>query len=65
MNRSALMALILLAVLLILFGMIRHDAASGVSAIPDPVVDETLALEKGQEKVVVAGGCFLGNTGRI
>ncbi len=60
MNRSALMALTILAVLLILFGMIRHDAASAVSAIPDPAVDETLASKKGQETVVVAGGCFWG-----
>ena len=60
MNRSAAVVLTFLAVLLILFGMIRHNAASGVSAIPDPAVDETLALKKGQETVVVAGGCFWG-----
>src|SRR5271170_6385913 len=60
MNRLATMGLTFLAVLLVLFGIMRHSAASAVSAVPDPAVDETLAAKKGQETVVVAGGCFWG-----
>src|SRR6202167_3865476 len=38
----------------------RHNYASAATVIPDPAVDETLASQKGQETVVVSGGCFWG-----
>ena len=60
MNRFVTLALVLVAVLLILFGAMRHNAASAATALPDPAVDETLAVKKGHETIVVAGGCFWG-----
>src|SRR5271168_3612987 len=60
MNRSVKITLILCAALLILFTVFRHDAASAATALPDPAVDETLVSQKGQETLVVAGGCFWG-----
>jgi peptide-methionine (S)-S-oxide reductase len=50
---------VLLAVLA-LFLWTRHNYASAATAIPDPAVDETLASQKGQQTVVVSGGCFWG-----
>jgi peptide-methionine (S)-S-oxide reductase len=50
---------VLLAVLA-LFLWTRHAYTSAATIIPDPAVDETLAPQKGQETVVVAGGCFWG-----
>jgi len=50
---------VLLAVLA-LFLWPRHNYASAATVIPDPAVDETLASQKGQETVVVSGGCFWG-----
>jgi len=51
--------MVLLAVLA-LFLWTRHNYASAATVIPDPAVDETLASQKGQETVVVSGGCFWG-----
>ena len=50
---------VLLAVLALFFWT-RHNYASAATVIPDPAVDETLASQKGQETVVVSGGCFWG-----
>src|ERR1700691_4069724 len=50
---------VLLAVLA-LFLWTRHNSAGAATVIPDPAVDETLASQKGQETVVVSGGCFWG-----
>src|SRR6202140_4970976 len=36
------------------------NSSSDVVALPDPAVDNELAAAKGQETVVVAGGCFWG-----
>ena len=36
------------------------NSSSDVVAVPDPKVDSPLALAKGQETAVVAGGCFWG-----
>ncbi len=56
-----LAALVLLSVSLAVSPAIpRGNAASAGTTIPDPVVDETLAAQTGQEKVVLAGGCFWG-----
>ena len=60
MNRSRKIALVACAALLILFAALRHDAASVAAALPDPTVDESLAAQKGQATLVVAGGCFWG-----
>jgi peptide-methionine (S)-S-oxide reductase len=60
MNRSIKITLALCGVLLVLFAALRHDAASAATALPDPAVDETLAAQKGQATLVVAGGCFWG-----
>src|SRR6202046_3914852 len=61
MKRSMIKPLltVLLAVLA-LFLWTRHSYTSAATIIPDPAVDETLAPQKGQETVVVAGGCFWG-----
>jgi peptide-methionine (S)-S-oxide reductase len=61
MKRSMLTPLltVLLAVLA-LFLWTRHSYTSAATIIPDPAVDETLAPQKGQATVVVAGGCFWG-----
>ena len=60
MNRSVKISLVLCAVMLVLFAALRHDAASAATALPDPAVDETLASQKGQATLVLAGGCFWG-----
>jgi len=61
MKRSMITPLltVLLAVLA-LFLWTRHNYTSAATIIPDPAVDETLASQKGQETIVVAGGCFWG-----
>jgi peptide-methionine (S)-S-oxide reductase len=60
MNRSIKITLILCAAMLVLYAALRHNAASAATALPDPTVDETLAPQKGQSTLVVAGGCFWG-----
>jgi peptide-methionine (S)-S-oxide reductase len=60
MKRSITPLLTVLLALLALFVWTRHNYASAATVIPDPAVDETLAAQKGQEAVVVAGGCFWG-----
>ncbi len=61
MKRSMLTpVLTVLLAVLALFLWTRHNFASAATIIPDPTVDETLAAQKGQETVVVAGGCFWG-----
>jgi peptide-methionine (S)-S-oxide reductase len=45
---------------LVLFAAFRHGSASAATALPDPAMDESLAAEKGQATLVVAGGCFWG-----
>lgn len=43
-----------------LFGAIGCNPAIAANALPDPKVDESPAAAKGQETVVLAGGCFWG-----
>lgn len=50
----------LLAISLAFISVIGCNAASAVTTLPDPKVDESLAATKGQETVVLAGGCFWG-----
>src|SRR5271169_5257519 len=60
MNRSLKITLALCAALLIAYAALRHNVASAATALPDPTVDESLAPQKGQSTLVVAGGCFWG-----
>jgi peptide-methionine (S)-S-oxide reductase len=60
MKHSKTPILTVLVAVLALFVWTRHSYTSAATVIPDPAVDETLAPKKGQEKVVVAGGCFWG-----
>jgi peptide-methionine (S)-S-oxide reductase len=59
MNRSTKITIALCSVL-ILFAAFRHGSASAATALPDPAVDESLAQQKGQSTLVLAGGCFWG-----
>jgi peptide-methionine (S)-S-oxide reductase len=60
MKRSMTPILTVLAAVLALLLWTRHNYTSAATVIPDPAVDETLASQKGQETIVVAGGCFWG-----
>jgi peptide-methionine (S)-S-oxide reductase len=60
MKRSMTPILTVLVAVLALFLWTRHNYTSAATVIPDPAVDETLASQKGQETIVVAGGCFWG-----
>ena len=60
MKHSMTPILTVLFAVLALFVWTRHNYTSAATAIPDPAVDETLGAQKGQETVVVAGGCFWG-----
>jgi peptide-methionine (S)-S-oxide reductase len=60
MNRSLKITLAVCAGLLIAYAALRHSVASAATALPDPAVDESLAPQKGQATLVVAGGCFWG-----
>jgi peptide-methionine (S)-S-oxide reductase len=56
------MSRILLSVLAIagLIGTMSCNAATAAVKIPDPAVDSPLASAKGQQTMVIAGGCFWG-----
>src|SRR5215470_16816098 len=43
-----------------IIGMLSCNAATAAVKIPDPAVDAPLASSKGQQTMVVAGGCFWG-----
>jgi peptide-methionine (S)-S-oxide reductase len=59
MNRSVKIT-VALATALLLFAALHHGSASAATALPDPTADESLATQKGQQTLVVAGGCFWG-----
>ena len=54
------LSLVTLAALVAFVGAIGCNAASAANTIPDPKVDESPAATKGQETVVLSGGCFWG-----
>jgi peptide-methionine (S)-S-oxide reductase len=60
MNRLTQIFSILFGLLLALGAIPRGSSANATAAIPDPVVDETLAAKKGRATIVLAGGCFWG-----
>jgi peptide-methionine (S)-S-oxide reductase len=60
MRRSITIIFTGLVTLLLVFALTRGSFAGAATTLPDPAVDETLAAQKGQEKIVVSGGCFWG-----
>jgi peptide-methionine (S)-S-oxide reductase len=60
MDRLTQVFSILFGLLLALGAIPRGSSANATAAIPDPVVDETLAAKKGRATIVLAGGCFWG-----
>jgi peptide-methionine (S)-S-oxide reductase len=60
MKHSMTPLLTVLIAVLVLFVWTRHNYTSAATVIPDPAVDEALVSQKGQETVVLAGGCFWG-----
>jgi peptide-methionine (S)-S-oxide reductase len=53
-------ALLTLVAYVSLAGAIGCNTATAANALPDPKVDEPPAASKGQETVVLSGGCFWG-----
>ena len=49
-----------LVAILVFASWSQTNAAGGGLVIPDPVVDSPLALKKGKQTAVLAGGCFWG-----
>jgi peptide-methionine (S)-S-oxide reductase len=47
------------AIVLLFFAAHRHST-SAATAVPDALLDNKLALQKGEAKLVLAGGCFWG-----
>jgi peptide-methionine (S)-S-oxide reductase len=60
MKSSRIPLLTVIVAVLALFVWTRHNGASAATVIPDPALDETLAAQKGEARVVVSGGCFWG-----
>jgi peptide-methionine (S)-S-oxide reductase len=60
MRRSLAWLVAIPVVLLLGFAYARNVAPPVPPNLPDPVVDETPATQKGHERVVLAGGCFWG-----
>lgn len=61
-GRNLMQAVILIASLLILVGLSFACSTADASStpLPDPEVDAPLAKTKGEQKAVLAGGCFWG-----
>jgi peptide-methionine (S)-S-oxide reductase len=60
MIRSFLVGLAVMVGLMAVLTMIAPSTTTAAVAIPNPVVDEPIATAKGQQTVVLAGGCFWG-----
>jgi len=60
MTRYLRLSLITLATSLAFIATIGCNAVTAANALPDPKVDESPAATKGQETVVLSGGCFWG-----
>jgi peptide-methionine (S)-S-oxide reductase len=60
MIRSFLVGLAVMVGLMAVLTMIAPSTTTAAVAIPNPVVDEPIAAAKGQQTVVLAGGCFWG-----
>jgi len=60
MIRSFLVGLAVMVAVMAVLTMIAPSTTTAAVAIPNPVIDEPIATAKGQETVVLAGGCFWG-----
>lgn len=60
MIRSAFIGIVILLGVVLLASVVARNSATAATTIPGPVVDDPLASTKGQQTVVVAGGCFWG-----
>jgi peptide-methionine (S)-S-oxide reductase len=60
MIRSLSIGAAALVIAFLLFTVMSRSSANAAVAVPNPVVDDTLASAKGERTIVVAGGCFWG-----
>jgi peptide-methionine (S)-S-oxide reductase len=60
MFRSLIIGFAILSVVVFFGATLTRNSATAAAAIPNPAVDDPLATAKGQQTVVVAGGCFWG-----
>jgi peptide-methionine (S)-S-oxide reductase len=60
MSRLSVLTTGLCVALTVFLATTRNNGASAATKLPDPFVDELKAEKKGQERLVVAGGCFWG-----
>jgi peptide-methionine (S)-S-oxide reductase len=60
MIRSFLVGLGVMVVVMAVLTVLAPSTTTAAVAIPNPVVDEPIATTKGQQTVVLAGGCFWG-----
>jgi peptide-methionine (S)-S-oxide reductase len=60
MIRSFLVGLAVVVGVMAVLTMIAPGTTTAAVSIPNPVVDEPVATAKGQETVVLSGGCFWG-----
>jgi peptide-methionine (S)-S-oxide reductase len=60
MIRTFLVGLGVMVVVMAVLTVLAPSTTTAAVAIPNPVVDEPIAAAKGQQTVVLAGGCFWG-----
>jgi peptide-methionine (S)-S-oxide reductase len=60
MIRSFLVGLVVMVAVMAVLTMLAPSTTTAAVAIPSPAVDDTIATAKGQQTVVLAGGCFWG-----
>jgi peptide-methionine (S)-S-oxide reductase len=60
MIRSFLVGLLVMAAVMAVVTMVAPKTTTAAVAIPNPTVDEPVSTAKGQQTVVLSGGCFWG-----
>ena len=60
MIRSFLVGLAVMVAVMAVLTMLAPSTTTAAVAIPSPAVDDTISTAKGQQTVVLAGGCFWG-----
>jgi peptide-methionine (S)-S-oxide reductase len=60
MIRSFLVGLAVMVAVIAVLTMLAPSTTTAAVAIPSPAVDDTISTAKGQQTVVLAGGCFWG-----
>ena len=60
MIRSFLVGLGVMVAVMAVLTMLAPSTTTASVAIPNPVVDDQISAAKGQQTVVLAGGCFWG-----